>query len=157
MIGASRLETEFELSDFLDEDLEVMQVRSDLQSSYTSANWRPVTVLLEPLEGATHIPHDAELLEAMEEMHDALEQQPDVVGAREDAPSYDGPYVVLRDALLRDPTFGDLQNSTVRGVVHVLNESRPLDLTPHSKPWRRTRRSPTHWMGEAGPHESRAQ
>ena len=52
----SRLETEFELSDFLDEDLEVMQVRSDLQSSYTSANWRPVTVLLEPLEGATTSP-----------------------------------------------------------------------------------------------------
>ena len=129
VVGASRLETEFELSDFLDEDLEVMQVRSDLQSSYTSANWRPVTVLLEPLEGATHIPHDAELLEAMEEMHDALEQQPDVVGAREDAPSYDGPYVVLRDALLRDPTFGDLHNLEVtRGVVHVLNESRPLDL-----------------------------
>ena len=46
IIGAMGLETEFDLTDFLDEDMEIMQVRDELDSSYESAGWKYVYVLM---------------------------------------------------------------------------------------------------------------
>ena len=42
------LETEFDLTDFLDEEMEIMQVRDELDHSYESAGWKVVYVLMEP-------------------------------------------------------------------------------------------------------------
>ena len=44
------LETEFDLTDFLDDEMEIMEVREDLDTSYESAGWKVVYVLMEPAE-----------------------------------------------------------------------------------------------------------
>ena len=48
IIGAMGLETEFDLTDFLDDEMEIMEVREDLDTSYESAGWKVVYVLMEP-------------------------------------------------------------------------------------------------------------
>ena len=50
IIGAMGLETEFDLTDFLDDEMEIMEVREDLDTSYESAGWKVVYVLMEPWE-----------------------------------------------------------------------------------------------------------
>ena len=47
IVGAMGLETEFDLSDFLDEDMEIMEVREKLDSNYDSAGWKVVYILME--------------------------------------------------------------------------------------------------------------
>ena len=41
ILAAARLETEFDLSDFLNEDMDVMEGRDNLYESYDAAGWKP--------------------------------------------------------------------------------------------------------------------
>ena len=43
IMAAAKLETEFDLTDFLDEDMDVMQGREALYDSYDAAGWKPFT------------------------------------------------------------------------------------------------------------------
>ena len=108
VIGAMQLETDFDLSDFVNEDMEIMSVRDDINSNYDSAGWKYVYVLMEPVGGGV-IPDDVTLLDNLRDLHSDLRNNHDVVGTDErfPSPSYEGPYVVLRDAILRNPTFGE--------------------------------------------------
>jgi len=129
--GASTLETDFDLADFIDSDMEIMSVRDDLSTSYDSAGWKMVYILMEPLEGENVIPDDEILLDQLRGLHADLESNHDVVGTdgRTSSPSYDGPYVVLRDAILRDSSFGDAYNMEVfAGDVFMKDHNGNLDL-----------------------------
>jgi predicted RND superfamily exporter protein len=129
--GASTLETDFDLADFIDSDMPIMSVRDELSTSYDSAGWKMVYILMEPLEGENVIPDDEILLNQMRGLHADLESNHDVVGTdgKTSSPSYDGPYVVLRDAILRDSTFGEAYNMEVfGGDVYMKDHNGELDL-----------------------------
>ena len=129
--GASTLETDFDLGDFIDPDMPIMPVRDDLSTSYDSAGWKMVYILMEPLAGEDVIPDDEILLNQLRGLNADLKSNHDVVGTdgRTSSPSYDGPYVVLRDAILRDSSFGDAYNMEVfAGEVYVLDHNGQIDL-----------------------------
>ena len=110
IVGAIGLETEFDLADFLDDDMEIMEVRQDLDSSYESAGWKVVYVLMEPANGGDEIDSDSVLLRQMRVFHYSLAANHDIVGGgggTDSTPSYEGPYKVLFDAVENDPEFGD--------------------------------------------------
>jgi len=99
IIGAMGLETEFDLTDFLDDDMEIMEVRNQLDSSYESAGWKVVYVMMEPTSSGGEIDSDFILLNEMRGLHYDLANNHDVVGGggTDSIPSYEGPYKVLYD------------------------------------------------------------
>ena len=109
IIGAMGLETEFDLTDFLDEEMEIMQVRDELDQSYESAGWKVVYVLMEPSASNQEIDNDFILLNEMRGLHNDLANNHDVVGGGgvDSSPSYEGPYKVLYDAVDNDVMFGE--------------------------------------------------
>jgi predicted RND superfamily exporter protein len=131
MFGAASLETDFDLGDFVDQEMEIMTVRDDLNTNYDSAGWKLVYILLEPVEGESTIPGDALLLEQVQGLHADLTSNHDVVGTDERIPSpaYEGPYVVLRDAILRNASFGEAHNLEVfDGDVYVIDSELGVNL-----------------------------
>lgn len=133
IFGAASLETDFDLADFVDPDMEIMQVREDMSSSYDSAGWKLIYILFEPVDNSSHIPGDSLMLDELRGLHKDLETNHDVVGTDNApaSPSYEGPYVVLRDAILRNQSFGESHNLEVyAGGVYVLNTSNVFDLAP---------------------------
>ena len=109
IVGAIGLETEFDLADFLDDDMEIMEVRSDLDTSYESAGWKVVYVLMEPANDRDEIDSDSVLLRQMRIFHSSLAANHDVVGGgggSDSSPSYEGAYKVLFDAVENDAEFG---------------------------------------------------
>ena len=116
IIGAMGLETEFDLTDFLDEDMEIMQVRDELDSSYESAGWKVVYILMEPADSNDEIDSDYELLKQLRVIDGSLAKNYDVVGGGgEETPSYEGPYNVLYDAVDNDLMFGEKYGMVVSG------------------------------------------
>ena len=109
IIGAMGLETEFDLTDFLDEEMEIMQVRDELDQSYESAGWKVVYVLMEPSSSKEEIDNDLILLNEMRGLHNDLANNHDVVGGGgvDSIPSYEGPYKILYDAVDNDVLFGE--------------------------------------------------
>ena len=132
IFGAASLETNFDLGDFVDPDMEIMDVRGDLSDNYDSAGWKLIYVLFEPSDGNDKITADAELLTELRGLHGDLESNHDVVGTDGTfpSPSYEGPYVILRDAVLRDSSFGDEHNLEVfqDGGVYVKDYDFPCNL-----------------------------
>ena len=130
VVGAMQLETDFDLSDFVNEDMEIMSVRDEINTNYDSAGWKYVYVLMEPSAGGV-IDDDAILLDQLRGFHSDLKQNHDVVGTDEryPSPSYEGPYVVLRDAIMRNQSFGDSHGLEVYGNGDIYNkESAEIDL-----------------------------
>jgi predicted RND superfamily exporter protein len=109
IFGAMGLETEFDLTDFLDDEMEIMEVREDLDSSYESAGWKLVYVMMEPDSSMEEIDSDLILLNEMRGLHNDLANNHDVVGGGgyDASPSYEGPYKVLYDAVDNDVMFGE--------------------------------------------------
>ena len=133
IFGVASLETDFDLADFVDPEMEIMQVREDMDSSYDSAAWKLIYILLEPAVGEESIPGDALMLDEMRGLHKDLETNHYVVGTDDSpsSPSYEGPYVVLRDAILRNATFGEVHNLEIyAGDVYVINTSLGCNLGP---------------------------
>ncbi|HIF46148.1 MAG TPA: hypothetical protein EYQ73_05065 [Candidatus Poseidoniales archaeon] len=127
IVGALGLETEFDLADFLDDDMPIMQVRADLDSSYESAGWKLIYIHLEPSDDQSEIDADRVLLNEFRFLHSDLANNHDVVGggSSDSSPSYEGPYKVLFDAIDNDIIFGESYGMTTsRGVLEVQNSSR---------------------------------
>ena len=77
-----------------------MQVRDELDSSYESAGWKVVYILMEPVGSNDEIDSDYELLKQLRVIDGSLAKNYDVVGGGgEETPSYEGPYNVLYDAV----------------------------------------------------------
>ena len=110
IVAAARLETEFDLTDFLDEDMDVMQGRDKLYDAYDATSWKPVYILLEPLEGASSIPDDALFLDSLGRLDTWLASTSGVVAphstGQKSHPAYDGPYPILLEAVQGDAAFG---------------------------------------------------
>jgi predicted RND superfamily exporter protein len=117
IFGAMGLETEFDLTDFLDDEMEIMEVREDLDSSYESAGWKLVYVLMEPDSSLGEIDSDLILLNEMRGLHNDLANNHDVVGGggSDASPSYEGPYKVLYDAVDNDVMFGEEYGLVITG------------------------------------------
>ena len=115
IMAAAKLETEFDLTDFLDEDMDVMQGREALYDSYDAAGWKPIYILIEPSGAADSIPDDASFLVAHQLLDNWLESTTGVVAPYSTAgnihPAYDGPYPILFDAVEGDTNFGYLSTS----------------------------------------------
>ncbi len=133
VLGAASLETNFDLGDFVDSEMEIMDVRQDLSDNYDSAGWKLIYVLFEPSDNQNEIIADEDLLTELRGLHGDLESNHDVVGTDGTfpSPSYEGPYVVLRDAILRDSSFGDEHNLEVfqDGGVYVKDYNQECDLS----------------------------
>lgn len=109
IMAASKLETEFDLTDFLADDMEVMQVREDIFSSYSATGWRPIYILMEPLEGQQTIVDDSDFIEALNQMNARLALAPHVItpsAVGEGDPMVESIHAVLHDAIAQDPGFG---------------------------------------------------
>ena len=133
IVGVASLETDFDLADFVDPEMEIMQVRDDMDSSYDSAAWKLIYILFEPAVGQTSIPGDGLMIDELRGLHKDLETNHYVVGTDDSpaSPSYEGPYVVLRDAILRNTTLGEVHNLQIyAGDVYVKNTSLGCDLAP---------------------------
>ncbi len=132
IFGAASLETNFDLGDFVDSEMEIMDVRQDLAENYDSAGWKLVYVLMEPSDDNDFIDADETLLTELRGLHSDLESNHDVVGTDGTfpSPSYEGPYVILRDAILRNSSFGAAHNMEVfqNGGVYVKDYNQNCDL-----------------------------
>ena len=129
--GAASLETDFDLTDFVNDDMEIMTVRDGLSESYDSAGWKVIYVLMEPVPGEETIPGDETLLNQLRYFNSDMKSNNDVVGAnfRESSPSYEGPYPIIRDAILRNSSMGDAYGLEVtKGEVYQQRDASDLDL-----------------------------
>ena len=62
-LAGTRLDTSFELTDFLSEDdMPIMEVRSDIYDSYDAAAWKSVTILIEPSDGENALNGERDML-----------------------------------------------------------------------------------------------
>ncbi|MDP6906646.1 MAG: MMPL family transporter [Candidatus Thalassarchaeaceae archaeon] len=111
IFAVARLETEFDLTDFLDEDMDVMQGRTELYDSYDAAGWKPVYILMEPETDATSIPDNGQFLNALGFLDTWLASTQGVVAPHSTGtkahPAYDGPYPILLEAVEGDAIFGE--------------------------------------------------
>ena len=137
VLAAAKLETEFDLTDFLDDEMEVMDVRTDIYESYEATGWRPIYILSEPLSGESSIVDDADFLDANNQLNTRLELSPRVVIPRavgDGEAMIESVHTVLRDAIEKDSEFGArhgmrvvsndivIQNYTTGDAVQALLE-----------------------------------
>ena len=110
-LAGTKLDTSFELTDFSSEDdMPIMEVRSDIYDSYDAAAWKSVTILIEPNQGEESLTGERDILRGLEFLDLRISAIPDVVtpiNTNSQRPSYDGLYPILRDAVEMDSTFGD--------------------------------------------------
>ena len=133
IMAVAKLETEFDLTDFLDEDMDVMEGRDALYDSYDAAGWKPIYILIEPSEGSESIPDDASFLVAHQLLDNWLESTNGVVSPHSTAgnihPVYDGPYPILFDAVEGDSGFGIEFNLTIDGELETTQEYSEGDIS----------------------------
>ena len=133
IMAAAKLETEFDLTDFLDEDMDVMEGRDALYGSYDAAGWKPIYILIEPSAGSDSIPDDALFLTAHQLLDNWLESTNGVVAPTSTAgnihPVYDGPYPILYDAVEGDSDFGLLYNMTIDSELVTTQEFSEGDIS----------------------------
>jgi predicted RND superfamily exporter protein len=132
IMAASKLETEFDLSDFLADDMEVMQVREDLFSSYSATGWRPIYILMEPIEGQQTIVDDSDFIEALNQMNARLALAPHVIrpsAVGEGDPMVESIHAVLHDAIEKDPAFGVSSGLRVVGNDLVTDDYQTGDAS----------------------------
>ena len=79
IFGALSLTTEFDLTDFLDDDLEVMKTSDQLQTEYESAGWKLVYILIEPETDEQEIAGNIDLLTHLRLLHFELKANSDCV------------------------------------------------------------------------------
>ena len=112
-----KLETQFDLTDFLSSDMDSMQSRSAMYDSYESSTWKEVSILLVNDSGTGIIPDDSDFLAGLWILDLQIQSTRGVVLPTSffvDAnPSYDGPYPIVRDAVQSSPAFGESHNLTI--------------------------------------------
>jgi len=132
LFSAANLDTEFDLGDFLDDDMPVMQVREELQDSYTASGWKLVYLFWEPATGEDTIKDDSVLLDQLNTLDIRLGHIDGVVGVERsnEHPAYEGVYTILRDKVQRDDAFGERHNLAMYGSTLVRdNASQGVDLS----------------------------
>ncbi|RAH10745.1 MAG: hypothetical protein CMA23_003235 [Methanobacteriota archaeon] len=113
--SAVQLETQFDLTDFLSDEMETMETRNAMYDSYESSTWKEVNILIVNSTGDGVIQDDTTFLTGLWILDREISTTRGVVAPTgilfEDAkPSYDGPYPILRDAIEADSDFGERYN-----------------------------------------------
>ena len=108
----SQIDREFDLTDFLADDVPVMQARASIEGAYDAAGWRLVYLLMRPAEGATTITDDTTFVNALQQLDSTFERMTSVVRptlgtSQLGHPAYDGVVPLLRDAIGADEEFSD--------------------------------------------------
>ena len=132
MFSAASIETEFDLTDFLDDEMPIMEVRETLQANYIASGWKPVYLFWEAVDGESHIPDDSALLSNLDALDNRLGHIRGVVGVERssDHPAYEGVYTVLRDKVQRDDSFGERHNLAMYGQSLVRDDAeQDVDLS----------------------------
>ena len=132
LVSVGQLDTKFELTDFLGEEMEVIEVRNSMYDSYEVEALKSVDILIEPSSGMDALTGERDLLKELERLDNRLAWTTNVVtpeGTDTARPSYDGIYPILRDAIENDQTFGEMYNIGVfDGAVGVTGEFSEGDL-----------------------------
>ena len=132
LVSVGQLDTKFELTDFLGEEMEVIEVRNSMYDSYEVEALKSVDILIEPSSGMDALTGERDLLKELERLDNRLAWTTNVVtpeGTDAARPSYDGIYPILRDAIENDQTFGEMYNLGVfEGSVGVTGEFSEGDL-----------------------------
>lgn len=131
VFGAMVIKTEFDLTDFLDEDMPVMELRNEMQNSYEYSSIQLVYILVEPAGELYSIEGSDTLLDSMEYLDDILHLTKGVVkpSGNSDRTQYNGIYSILRDAIELDPIWGESHNLKIYGdKIGKLDSSRNIDL-----------------------------
>jgi len=112
-----KLETQFDLTDFLSEDMDTMQSRTAMYDSYESSTWKEVSILIVNGSGTGIILDNSQFLDGLWILDMQIQSTRGVVVPSSffvDAnPSYDGPYPIVRDAVQADSSFGERHNLTI--------------------------------------------
>ena len=112
-----KLETQFDLTDFLSEDMDTMQSRTAMYDSYESSTWKEVSILIVNGSGTGIILDNSQFLDGLWILDMQIQSTRGVVVPSSffvDAnPSYDGPYPIIRDAVQADSSFGERHNLTI--------------------------------------------
>ena len=112
-----KLETQFDLTDFLSNDMDTMQSRTAMYDSYESSTWKEVSILLVNESSTGIIVDDSQFLDGLWILDMQIQSTRGVVVPSSffvDAnPSYDGPYPIIRDAVQADSLFGESHNLTI--------------------------------------------
>jgi len=113
-LAGTKLETSFELTDFLsDDDMPIMEVRGDIYESYDAAAWKSVTILIEPTDDEEYLSGERDILRGLDMLDIRISTISGVViptNTESQRPSYDGLYPILRDAVETDSNFGETFN-----------------------------------------------
>ena len=133
-LAGTRLDTSFELTDFLsEEDMPIMEVRSDIYESYDAAAWKSVTILIEPSSGEDSLNGERDILRGLEFLDLRISAIPDVVTpitTNSQRPSYDGLYPILRDAVEMNSTFGETYHLGIfDGEIDVIDGFQEGDIS----------------------------
>ena len=133
-LAGTRLDTSFELTDFLsEEDMPIMEVRSDIYESYDAAAWKSVTILIEPSSGEDSLNGERDILRGLEFLDLRISAIPDVVTpitTNSQRPSYDGLYPILRDAVEMNSTFGQTYHLGIfDGEIDVIDGFQEGDIS----------------------------
>tara|TARA_B100001113_G_C21115036_1_gene624989 strand:- start:207 stop:2762 length:2556 start_codon:yes stop_codon:yes gene_type:complete len=131
VFGAMVIKTEFDLTDFLDDEMPVMELRSEMQSNYDYSSIQLVYVLIEPAGELYSIESGEGLLSSMQYLDDILPLTKGVVksSGTSDRTQYNGIYTILRDALELDPNWGETHNLKLFGdEIGKLDSSKGLNL-----------------------------
>jgi len=130
VVSVGQLDTKFELTDFLGEEMEVIEVRNSMYDSYEVEALKSVDILIEPSPGMDALTGERDLLRELNRLDDDLAWTTNVVTPEGTSrPSYDGLYPLLRDAIEADENFGEMYNLGVfDGEVDVTGEFSEGDL-----------------------------
>ena len=130
VVSVGQLDTKFELTDFLGEEMEVIEVRNSMYDSYEVEALKSVDILVEPSSGMEALAGERDLLKELNRLDEDLVWTTNVVTPEGTSrPSYDGLYPILRDAIESDENFGEMYNLGVfDGAVDVTGEFSEGDL-----------------------------
>ncbi len=133
-LAGTKLDTSFELTDFLsEEDMPIMEVRSDIYDSYDAAAWKSVTILIEPSDEEDSLSGERDILRGLYFVDLRISATPDVVtptNTDSQRPSYDGLYPILRDAVEINASFGEKYHLGIfDGKLDVIDGFKEGDIS----------------------------
>lgn len=136
IVAQQGLDTSFELTDFLSEDeMEIMEVRNNIYDSYEVDALKSVYILIEPNENSVVFEDEEKIISALRGFDQSLLRMPAVVstevsGSSNEWPSYDSLYLILKDMLFEDETFGYRHNLELFGNdIAVTEDFQDGDLS----------------------------